>query len=244
MSPSALGLNGWLQYVDVQYLSHNTLDIIKFSFRAEISKVELERADCLLELFYLIKDIYNGNETAALSRLVYTLNLMGHQRFGYKSVRELEKYGFSKPPKHNPLWDTRGAQLFQCLAKIACRLSDDEEFRVRCYWARVLRINKDSPSMKTILAVLSMIVERRKITEENQLELANSLNGIAAYKCINYLIEYREKNNLSVEEYRDKINPGTYIRLHLAALVMSSHLYRLQVNRKLQNLLFQAFYSV
>ncbi len=244
VSPSALGLNGWLQYVDVQYLSHNTLEIIKFSFRAEISKVELERADCLLELFYLIKNLYNGNETAALSRLVYTLNLVGHQRFGCKSVRKLEKYGFSKPPDHNPIWDTRGAQLFQCLAKIACHLSDDEEYRIRCYWARVLGINKESLSMETILAVLSMIVERRKITEEDQLELANGLNSIGAYKCIKYLIEYRKRNKLSVKEYQDKINPGTYIRLQLAALVMSSSLCRLQVSRKLQYLLLQAFYSV
>ncbi len=246
MAPSTLGLNAWLQFVYVEYLSRNTLELMKFSFRAEIPKPNLEKAHCLLELFYLIKDIYNGNETAALSRLVYTLNLMGHQRFGSKSVRKLEEYGLSKPPEHKPIWDTRGAQLFQCLAKIARHLSDDEEYRIRRYWARTLGTNIKSLSMGTIIAVLSQFVEKRTITEEDQLELANGLNTVGAYKCIKYLIEYRKRNKLPVKEYQDKINPGTYtLDCNWLVYYCPPHLYRLQViNGKLLYLLVQAFYSV
>ena len=181
---------------------------MRFSFRAEIPLALLERASCLLELFLLIKDYYNGDETAALSRLVYTLNLMGHKRFGRKAVREMRKYNLSEPPEHDPSGDPRKAQLYQCLAEIGRRLTDHEEYQIRRFCARALGLNLRAQSLISMVALMALLVQEQKITEENQIDLAYALTTIGADRCIDCVIAYRKRNDLPTQAYKDLKNPG------------------------------------
>ena len=199
-------MDAWLAYITKEYIAGDTLKYIKFSFRAEITPItELEKAASLHCLFILIKRFYHGDEDKALSRLIFSLNLVGHKRFGKKAVRKLQtEYNVGTPAEYDLKAEPRKVQLYQCLTEIACRLSDYREDRLRRYYAEKVfdGINRNSPALESILSLLKFLVQNNRITEEDQMELANALSIVGADQCVRFVIKYRKRNQgLSTDEY-------------------------------------------
>ena len=149
--------------------------------------------------------MYHGDESEALSRFIFSLDLVGHKKFGKKAVRNLcTEYKVSPPVAYDLKKEPRVVQLYQCLTEVACRLSDYREERLRRYYAEKVfnGINRESPALKSILPLLSFLVENNRITEEDQMELAAGLAIVGADQCVKFIINYRKHNpGLSTDDY-------------------------------------------
>lgn len=178
--------------------------MVKFSFSGEIPKTKLEKADSFHSLFLLVRDdLYKGDEGKALSRIVYSLDVVGHRRYGKKSVRDLEKFGIVQPEKYNPSTDSKEVQLYQCLAEIASRIKPTHADRLRRYYADIILdgINPDSPSTSSLLLLFARLMHERRITGDDQKDFVRALSLVGVEYCFKFLKEFRVRNKLLLIGY-------------------------------------------
>ena len=186
------------------YVAQDTLKMVKFSFRGEIAKKKLEELDSLYSLFLVVReDLYQGDESKALSRIIYSLDLVGHRRYGKRSVRDLKEFEIEQPKAYDPSKDSKEVQLFQVLAEVASRLKPRHADRLREYYAEKLLdgINPEGPSTSSLLSLFARLVQEKRITGDDQKQFVRALSVVGADYCFIFLKEYRLRNGLLLLGY-------------------------------------------
>ena len=127
----------WLVEVQQKYIAGDTLEYLIFTFKGDEPSIvnELETVKSLPELYNLVRDrLYNGDRERALSRIVYTLDLAGHRRFGKRATGLLANTEFNVTiSEYDPREASMLVQWYQCLMQIGIRLSIDEEEALRTH---------------------------------------------------------------------------------------------------------------
>ena len=144
--------------------------------------------------------------------MIFSLNLVGHKRYGRRAVEHLSKYNVSSPEKYDRMKESLIIQLHQCLTEIASRIKQKQEHALRVYCAKHLLngVNPNGPATKSILSLFGSLVKEKKITGDDQIEFAQALACARIYDCFKYLINYRKRNGLPTAAYQVLIDPGMY----------------------------------
>lgn len=145
------------------------LEIMKLSMRCELRQDQVENATKASELCYHLIEVYERPEVV-LTRIIYALEILGHRRYGYRSVRKIEN-AYTRPLAS---FDTtmlpervnkENFLLRQYLA-VACRHISEEcsrHFIAIC----ANRLHQNSKIFTTPCAVITKLIEESVVTVDN-----------------------------------------------------------------------------
>lgn len=180
------------------YIDQESLEIMKLSMRLELSQAELESVRYLSDLFRTLEKHYDNSEVL-LARFMYTLKILGHGRYGERAIRGLESlqqklnpFSLDKDLKRGVDFDN--FCLHQHLA-LACSMVPKEGNKcVIRQFARMINVNPSTVS--TPCEIVTKLIESRKITVKNQLDLVEEVFIKSKLFSEDQLRKYRENCEL------------------------------------------------
>lgn len=190
----------WLAKLDDLIVPEN-LEIIKLSLWSELNQTQLDSIRKVYDLYDVLKGKYDS-EQKILSRIMYTLMMLGHKRYGCYALKKLrrEHYDQFDPSclPESPGADQNRFCICQRLATICIVLPQENRERFIKYFAKQLKINRST--VTTPCEVLVKMLEFNKINYENHKDLLDEaafkshLSDDAISKYKNRCEKIRKKN--------------------------------------------------
>ena len=200
----------WLVEVQHKYIAGDTLEYLKFAFKGDKPSIvrELEDVKSLPELYYLVRDhLYDGDRERALCRIVYTLDLVGHRRFGKRATRLLANSEFNVTisdksalvSEYDPREASMLVQWYQCLMQIGIRLNIDEEEALRTHLTAELLPGTNPHAKGDLRDLFSYLVQTERLAPDHESTrhvqtMVSCLEKAKADHCKKFLKEYCRLN--------------------------------------------------
>lgn len=162
----------WLAMVD-NWIDEESLEIVKLGMRAELNQDLRDGVKRPSDLVNALTVHYTI--PIAVSRIIYSLEILGHRRYGYRSIRYLQQHLNQKVKPFDPSSDLRAGVhpqkfcLHQCLA-VACQiLPEEHKGSFAKHFGKKLSINPKT--MKTPCNVITRLLERDEVDFENHIDV-------------------------------------------------------------------------
>ena len=210
---NTITLRLWLTAVN-NLISKSSVQIMTLGFLGDRRKLpfgRLTEAKQASDIFDLLYEYYGSNQEA-VRRFVYALARLGHQRKGFKCIRQYkEKVGQKLPPKFESRneSDPERFGLCQCLVEICVIIEKDSDVAeaLRKYCGHYL-LEMASDNIKSVGSLLVLMYHRQLITPGDQDSLAAALKVVNAKDCIECIRKYRIKYGhpelkINDQKYRD-----------------------------------------
>lgn len=154
--------------VDANYIDEDGLDIMKLSVRSELSEIDCESIKSSANLFHALEKPY-PNKDVQLARFIYTLEKLGHRRYGCRAIRKLDER-YCPPPFDvgKQVADIDNFVVCQRLAVLCCLLPKDSYSKFITHCAKKCECNPTK--CKTPWGILVECLNREIITYENHLD--------------------------------------------------------------------------
>ena len=176
-------------------IGKSSIPILRLGFlkgNASLSYHELEQARQVSDIYNLLEERL-GSREKAIQRLIYALLGLGHRRNGVLCVRRYrEKVGQKPPPRYDIRNELEEFGLCQCLVEICVQIEDDVANALRKYCGRYL-LETSSENIADVATLFIEMVHNKKITAEDQQNLAIALHVVNAQDCIECIQKYRLK---------------------------------------------------
>ena len=158
----------WLVQLD-ELIVPDSLEIMKLSLRSELKQVQLDGIKSAADLSNALKGVYD-DEQKILSRVMYALKILGHRRYGYYALRQLNKAMTIQQIEFDSSFlpasiDRDEFCLYQCLAIVCVVLPRESNERFIKHFAKQLEINPGT--VKTPCEILIKMIQAEKISCKN-----------------------------------------------------------------------------
>ena len=198
-----MAIRSWLAQIGKR-VTKDSIKIMELGLKDKLPEAERENISSLSDLYNaLLKQLDSHEET--LRRFAFALKQLGRSRGGVQCVEALAEHKIERPQLDAKQY-SRSVQFFQCLAKICVKLNPPLAHKVITFHA--LQLGENYKNIPTLEVLFTKLVHYEKITPEDQWFLIQGLVLVSADSCIDYIMNYRCKNNLP--EY--KIDKGEVIR--------------------------------
>lgn len=168
------------------------MEILKLSYRSELKQDQLDDATSVCDIYNALKRVYDDERTI-VARIVYSLKILGHRRYGWFAIRKLEQepapFSLASLPgsiNHDEFF------LYQSLAT-TCKVIPEEYIQdfVK-YFAKQMRINHNT--IKSPCEALTKMLDEANIDCSNYVDVIE----LAMIKC--------KVPDLVMKEYNDSCN--------------------------------------
>lgn len=149
------------------YITVESLDIIKLSVRSELTQVECDKIEVASDVYRELAKHYTDPEVL-LARFIYALEKLGHRRYGHRAIRELKECYHPSPFDFTKLLEKTDKNDFilrQRLAVLCCMLPEEYSANFIRHLAKKIPVNPQK--FKTPCQILKIAVQETIITPDN-----------------------------------------------------------------------------
>lgn len=197
--------------VDDAVPDDSTTELIKMS-TCELSQDEMEGIQQPSDIYNALQKHYK-QPSKALARFIYSLELLQRERVDDTISDEcLQKHGIQKPsPCFDPTIMSCIFQLHQTLVRVCVALHDsrytEDRQSIINYCSHMSGMT--AKKCKTLPILFRKLIQKGRITEEDQMVLAEGLIAVHAKECFEMIQDFRKKNCLvpiNLEEVQQRVN--------------------------------------